>query len=1010
MSQQPILKQDCGTAAKPSAESEEPSVSEEAGTVKIEPNVEPNVEVSEDKEPEESSNGTHDLTEVTEPPNEDSAMETDEKDDEATEKVSDYVEIEMDGDEEYPEVKCEIESTKKRITKKRKSATDNDVGYDISGEKKKRHYVKSGEFSGNMADRQRALVAYACDLCGAKYNDLDDLEKHRGSHEEIDDEDGSTVMKCTECDGKFITPELLEEHVKQKHKRLLKLHRCHLCQFSSERRFDLKKHLVIHTGIKNYMCDQCGKCMSTPYNLKIHYLRLHATEEEKNITCSEDDCDFKCADKAVLKDHLRQKHNLMIDNRDSEKVEKIKLFSCKHCDYTGKKESSLRYHMRIHLENRQHKCKLCPYASKTKNNLILHMRTHDGMQPVKCSQCDFRGATNKIISEHILSKHAGIRPYRCLVCKWSTSYSGNMWKHIHDHRSELGDAMPAEPVEVVTGEGVAIPVPLRPPSGRKRTKLYPPRQYSRSPAADNLKAISKEFQAAHTARVDALSQLLQVNASGANPEETVTIVEVPIPMGEGESSVIMGGSESATTSALNSLAAAVATAREVALLSQQAQAVISGQQGTDSSNPYPVSQLFQQIAGQASGSQQLRLLPPLWPLPPGNEVIIAVTSPDSLQQAVLQSGITSSSQPGSVGVTDQTKVTYTIARPQGGGEEEVQFTVQPDIHFENQSAVADIPDPEESHVESDHVYVSINESDLHVAEDDRQGHTLQIVESSAVKDHVSCEQNTEVEEHNVSQLVTMIPEGELVMSMVPTASQSNPTYVSDSQQPVEAHIVVSDPENPGQYIQQEIHYVQTNENGEAILEQNGTTQVVHIVQQENGELAYQDSDGQVYTAENTQVMFQPAEQSEQDFIPNEIPEAITISDADGRLGIPDSEQLVSSEGHLVGVAEGVDQQEVQIAVAAEFIDQDHQVVDHINEDQLDESKNEQSHENIEAMPEDLTTTPCTGESDSSKVLSTASLEEGQDDEDLKTSSIEEPVENEDLPPDVGSDVQAQSEK
>ncbi|PIK37451.1 hypothetical protein BSL78_25720 [Apostichopus japonicus] len=262
----------------------------------------------------------------------------------------------------------------------------------------------------------------------------------------------------------------------------------------------------------------------------------------------------------------------------------------------------------------------------------------------------------------------------------------------------------------------------------------------------------------------------------------------------------------------------------------------------------------------------------------------------------------------------------------------------------------------------------------------------------------------------MSQLVTMIPEGELVMSMVPTASQSNPTYVSDSQQPVEAHIVVSDPENPGQYIQQEIHYVQTNENGEAILEQNGTTQVVHIVQQENGELAYQDSDGQVYTAENTQVMFQPAEQSEQDFIPNEIPEAITISDTDGRLGIPDSEQLVSSEGHLAGVTEGVDQQEVQIAVAAEFIDQDHQVIDDIGEDQLGESKNEQSHVNIEAMPEDLTTTPRTGESDSSKVLSTASLEERQDDEDLKTSSIEEPVENEDLPPDEGSDVQAQSEK
>lgn len=218
------------------------------------------------------------------------------------------------------------------------------------------------------------------------------------------------------------------------------------------------------------------------------------------------------------------------------------------------------------------------------------------------------------------------------------------------------------------------------------------------------------------------------------------------------------------------------------------------------------------------------------------------------------------------------------------------------------------------------------------------------------------------------------------MSMVPTPSQSNQTYMADGQQqPVEAHIVVSDPENPGQYIQQEIHYVQTDENGEAILEQNGTTQVVHIVQQENGELAYQDSEGQVYTAENTQVMFQSTDQP--DFIPNEIHEAIAISDADSRLDIPDAEQLSGSEGQL-GVTEGDDQQEVHITVP-EFIDQGQPADGEL----VEGSNNEQLQETEAITPEDLTTA-VREESHNNKEM-TNTPQQIEDSDELKNIDVEE---------------------
>lgn len=574
------------------------------------------------------------------------------------------------------------------------------------------------------------------------------------------------------------------------------------------------------------------------------------------------------------------------------------------------------------------------------------MRTHDGMQPVKCLQCDFRGATNKIISEHILSKHAGIRPYRCLVCKWTTSYSGNMWKHIHDHRRELGDAMPEEPVEVVTGEGVSIPVPLRPPSGRKRSKALSP-QFEGKSASENLKAISKVLEASRSAQnlnVGGIPQLIRMSTTGSNQEETVTIVEVPLPLGDDENRMVVEGGDNvnSTMSTLNSLAAAVATAREVALLSQQAQAVMTGQQHADTGNPYPVSQLFQQIAGHATSSQQAHIIgSALASSSSNNEVIITVTSPDSLHEAVMQSGISSRAAAGSTGTQpDQTKVTYTIAQPQGRVEE-VQFEVQPNIHFENQGAVSELNDHQ---VDGDHVLVNIDDTDLQITEGEAQGQALQIIQGDSVKEEHqdSGEQSGEADGHNVQQLVSMIPEAELVMSMVQAASHNdtNPTvsYSGDNQQPVEAHIVVTDPDNPEQFIQQEIHYVQTNEDGSAILQQNGNAQVVHIVRQENGELAYQDASGQVYTAHDAQVMFHSDDQTHQDFIPSQIPEAIAMSDADASLEM-DSDQLSGAEGQLTEKnteEETADQLEVEVTVPAELMNQ--------GQDEMGESEDQEENE------------------------------------------------------------------
>ncbi|XP_041453961.1 uncharacterized protein LOC121407097 [Lytechinus variegatus] len=408
---------------------------------------------------------------------------------------------------------------------------------------------------------QRRLVAFVCEVCTAKFNEEEKMTEHSHGHYRT----GSNEIHCTECE-EFVTSEQssLQLHMVQEHKRLLQLHRCDRCNFSSNRFHDLKKHNIVHTGAKNYMCDKCGKCTTTPYNLKVHYRRMHALDEEKNIKCIT--CDYRCADKAVLKDHIRQKHGLLINGDEYTNPRSMLMFPCPQCPYVGRKQSSLDYHMRIHNENRQFKCNLCPYASKTKNNLVLHLRTHDGYRPMKCPHCDFRGATNKIISEHVMCKHANIRPYHCSICGWSTAYSGNMWKHMDTHQKELKDKMPECPVNIVNSNKHSIPAPLRPPSGKKRN-MSKASNFKLKLAKTGKTRRQKTQPMEQTTTISILQdrdniQAIQVQAGGSIPEGVLMEVPVHTVLGSGGQMMVTKGlseEESVGSSALSRLAAAVAS-------------------------------------------------------------------------------------------------------------------------------------------------------------------------------------------------------------------------------------------------------------------------------------------------------------------------------------------------------------------------------------------------------------------------------------------------------------------
>uniref|UniRef100_A0A8C6XNB5 C2H2-type domain-containing protein n=1 Tax=Naja naja TaxID=35670 RepID=A0A8C6XNB5_NAJNA len=171
-------------------------------------------------------------------------------------------------------------------------------------------------------------------------------------------------------------------------------HECSQCGKCLSTRRNLKLHQRSHTGEKPYKCCQCGKCFSQAGCLKTHQ-RFHTGE--KPYKCSQCGKYFRQA--GYLKTHQRF--------HTGEKP-----YKCSHCDKYFSQSGYLKTHQRFHTGEKPYKCSQCGKCFSTGINLKRHQMIHTGEKPYKCSQCGkcFRQAGN--LKSHQRT-HTGERPYQC---------------------------------------------------------------------------------------------------------------------------------------------------------------------------------------------------------------------------------------------------------------------------------------------------------------------------------------------------------------------------------------------------------------------------------------------------------------------------------------------------------------------------------------------------------------------------------------------------------------------
>ncbi|KAG9265632.1 zinc finger and BTB domain-containing protein 16-A isoform X2 [Astyanax mexicanus] len=274
-------------------------------------------------------------------------------------------------------------------------------------------FSKLGELAASMKPDGRGGVGQCerCNVCGAELPDNEAVEQHRKLHS------GMKTYGCELCGKRFLDSLRLRMHLLS-HSAGEKAIVCDQCGAQFQKEDALEAHRQIHTGSDMAIfCLLCGKRFQTQTALQQH-MEVHAGV--RSYICSE--CNRTFPSHTALKRHLRSHTG---DHP----------FECEFCGSCFRDESTLKGHKRIHTGEKPYECNGCGKKFSLKHQLETHYRVHTGEKPFECKLCHQRSRDYSAMIKH-LRTHNGASPYQCTICLEYCPSLSAMQKHMKGHKPE----------------------------------------------------------------------------------------------------------------------------------------------------------------------------------------------------------------------------------------------------------------------------------------------------------------------------------------------------------------------------------------------------------------------------------------------------------------------------------------------------------------------------------------------------------------------------------------------
>ena len=173
------------------------------------------------------------------------------------------------------------------------------------------------------------MKRHECTICGFSTDRLFNFRRHLHVHSD-DTNTKPNTMVCTHCGKQFLTLSGLLRHTKKIHTKITK-YKCEFCKKLFNEKSHFQGHMSSHIDHKAYTCTSCSLSFQYRPNCQRHMKTCGQKSDKKKYTCEL--CQAEFSRKDILIDHKNCKHN------------KKQTYNCRHCDAKYFWRSSLSKHM-----------------------------------------------------------------------------------------------------------------------------------------------------------------------------------------------------------------------------------------------------------------------------------------------------------------------------------------------------------------------------------------------------------------------------------------------------------------------------------------------------------------------------------------------------------------------------------------------------------------------------------------------------------------------------------------
>uniref|UniRef100_A0A1Q3F480 Uncharacterized protein n=1 Tax=Culex tarsalis TaxID=7177 RepID=A0A1Q3F480_CULTA len=218
------------------------------------------------------------------------------------------------------------------------------------------------------------------------------------------------------------------------HKSNLVPRTCNICIKVFDSHSDLMVHLIgKHGSTEGFTCAECNDGHKFPTIQQYNYHMAYHDVSKRPLKCNF--CPIRYRSEAALKRHENSKHGAK--HKLQERV--ARECQCHECGKVFSAQWQLTQHARYNHRGvkARFECKVCKRNFSTALGLRTHiLSSHAGHRPFQCESCDANYRTAADLKHHVMSVHEGKKPFRCGSCDISFRTKREYVNHRHnEHRN-----------------------------------------------------------------------------------------------------------------------------------------------------------------------------------------------------------------------------------------------------------------------------------------------------------------------------------------------------------------------------------------------------------------------------------------------------------------------------------------------------------------------------------------------------------------------------------------------